>query len=126
MIKNIIQSPFSQSTIIPDEEAKSVLPAVPIEASKAYCVAVYVLSTNAEINPTNATVAKAAERSSMRTVKANKISELPTQANIENRIFVEAIKIPDTNMALTSPMRTANNPPSKVNVTVVSQPIPLE
>ena len=60
---------------MPDEDAKSVLPAVPIEASKAYCVAVYVLSTKAEINPTNATVANAAAKSSIRTVNANKISE---------------------------------------------------
>ena len=34
-----------------------VLPAVPIEASSAYCVAVYVLSTSNDINATNATVA---------------------------------------------------------------------
>ena len=34
--KNTPQSPSSQSTIAPDEEAKKVLPAVPIEASKAY------------------------------------------------------------------------------------------
>lgn len=36
IIKNIPQSPFSQSTKAPDEEANVVLPAVPIEASKAY------------------------------------------------------------------------------------------
>ena len=34
--KNIPQSPFNQSTIAPEEAAKVVLPAVPIEASKAY------------------------------------------------------------------------------------------
>ena len=34
--KNIPQSPFNQSTIAPDEAASVVLPAVPIEASKAY------------------------------------------------------------------------------------------
>ena len=39
-IKNVAQSPFSQSTRAPDDDAKSVLPAVPIEASNAYCVAV--------------------------------------------------------------------------------------
>ena len=38
--KNIPQSPFNQSTIAPDDEARVVLPAVPIEANKAYCVAV--------------------------------------------------------------------------------------
>ena len=59
IIKNIPQSPLSQSTNAPEEEANKVLPAVPIDASKANCVAVYVLSTNAEINATNATVAKA-------------------------------------------------------------------
>ena len=40
IIKNIIQFPLSQSTIMPEDEAKSVLPAVPMEASNAYCVAV--------------------------------------------------------------------------------------
>ena len=35
-IKNIPQSPLSQSTRAPDDEANVVLPAVPIEASKAY------------------------------------------------------------------------------------------
>jgi hypothetical protein len=38
--KNMPQSPFSQSTNSPEEAAKVVLPKVPIEASKAYCVAV--------------------------------------------------------------------------------------
>ena len=38
--KNVPQSPFNQSTNAPDEEANVVLPAVPIEASRAYCVAV--------------------------------------------------------------------------------------
>ena len=60
MIKKIPQSPLSQSTIAPDDAAKVVLPAVPIEASRAYCVAVYVLSTNIEMKATKATVAKAA------------------------------------------------------------------
>ena len=40
IIKNIPQSPFNQSTKAPDEEARVVLPAVPIEASNAYWVAV--------------------------------------------------------------------------------------
>ena len=34
--KNVPQSPFSQSTNAPDDEARVVLPAVPIEASNAY------------------------------------------------------------------------------------------
>ena len=38
--KNRPQSPFSQSTKAPEEAAKVVLPAVPIEARRAYCVAV--------------------------------------------------------------------------------------
>ena len=38
--KKIPQSPFNQSTKAPEEAANVVLPAVPIEASKAYCVAV--------------------------------------------------------------------------------------
>ena len=126
MMKKIIQFPFNQSTIIPEEDANRVLPAVPIEASKAYCVAVYVLSTKAEINPTKATVANAAARSSIKTVKAKKIVESPIQARIENKILVAAIKIPETNIALTKPIRTANNPPSRVKVIVVSQPIHFE
>ena len=36
IIKNVPQSPFSQSTNAPDEEANVVLPAVPIDASRAY------------------------------------------------------------------------------------------
>jgi len=40
IIKNIPQSPFNQSTKAPDENARLVLPAVPIEAKKAYWVAV--------------------------------------------------------------------------------------
>ena len=40
IIKNIPQSPFNQSTIAPYEAASVVLPAVPIEANNAYCVAV--------------------------------------------------------------------------------------
>ena len=35
-IKNNPQFPFSQSTSAPEDEAKVVLPAVPIEASNAY------------------------------------------------------------------------------------------
>ncbi len=38
--KNVPQSPFNQSTNAPEEEANVVLPAVPTEASRAYCVAV--------------------------------------------------------------------------------------
>ena len=40
IIKKVPQSPFSKSTKAPDEEASVVLPAVPIEAQSAYCVAV--------------------------------------------------------------------------------------
>ena len=36
IIKKIPQFPFSQSTKAPEDEAKVVLPAVPIEASSAY------------------------------------------------------------------------------------------
>ena len=36
IIKNIPQSPFNQSTKAPDDAAKVVRPAVPIEANKAY------------------------------------------------------------------------------------------
>ena len=63
-MKKIPQSPFSQSTKAPEEDARLVLPAVPIEAKRAYCVAVQFLSTNNEINATKATVAKAAAISS--------------------------------------------------------------
>ena len=37
-----------------------------------------------------------------------------------------AIKIPDTNIALITPERIANNPPNRVNITVVIHPNPLE
>ena len=39
-IKKVPQSPFNQSTRAPEEDAKVVLPAVPIDARSAYCVAV--------------------------------------------------------------------------------------
>ena len=35
-IKKVPQSPFSQSTRAPEDEARVVLPAVPIDASNAY------------------------------------------------------------------------------------------
>ena len=75
IIKNNPQSPFNQSTSAPDDAANVVLPAVPIEASKAYWVAVYVLSTNSEIKATKATVAKAAAISSKITAIANNKSD---------------------------------------------------
>ena len=40
IIKNIPQSPFNQSTKAPEDAANVVLPAVPIEARRAYWVAV--------------------------------------------------------------------------------------
>ena len=94
------QSPFSQSTIAPEDAAKVVLPAVPIEARRAYWVAVYVLSTSIDIKATNATVANEAAMSSKITAKANKISDFPDQANTEKRRFVDAIKAPERNIAL--------------------------
>ena len=36
IIKNIPQSPFNQSTNAPEDAARVVLPAVPIDASNAY------------------------------------------------------------------------------------------
>ena len=35
-MKNTPQSPFSQSTKAPEDDASVVLPAVPIEANRAY------------------------------------------------------------------------------------------
>ena len=125
-IKNVPQSPFNQSTSAPDEEANVVLPAVPIEASKAYCVAVQVLSTNIDIKATKATVANAAAISSKITATANNHSDFPDHASTEKSIFVDAINIPDTNIALITPDRIANSPPNNVNITVVIQPNPLE
>ena len=40
IMKKTPQSPFNQSTKAPEDAARVVLPAVPIEASNAYCVAV--------------------------------------------------------------------------------------
>ena len=126
IIKNIPQSPFSQSTKAPEDEASIVRPAVPIDANKAYCVAVYVLSTNKDIKATKATVAKAAAISSKITAKAKSNSDFPDQAKTEKRRFVEAINIPDTNIAFITPDRIANNPPRRVKTTVVIQPRPFE
>ena len=74
-MKNVPQSPFSQSTSAPEEDAKVVLPAVPMDAKRAYCVAVYERSTSSEIKATKATVANAAAISSKITATANKISD---------------------------------------------------
>ena len=127
IIKNQTQLPASQLSIIePEEEARIVLPAVPIDANRAYWVAVYFLSTNKEIKATKAMVAKAVAKSSNRTDIAKSISSLPTQASKENNKFVEAISIPETNIALITPDRIANNPPRRVKITVVTQPRPLE
>ena len=126
MIKKIPQSPFNQSTKAPEDAASVVLPAVPIEARRAYWVAVYVLSTSIEMKATNATVANAAAISSKITAIAKSNSDFPDQANKENKRFVEAINIPDTNIALITPERIANNPPNKVKITVVIQPKPFE
>ena len=123
--KNIPQSPFNQSTMAPEDAANVVLPAVPIEASKAYWVAVYVLSTNIEIKATNATVANAAAISSKITAIAKSHSDFPDQASTENKRFVEAINIPETNIAFITPERIANKPPYNVNTTVVIHPKPF-
>ena len=56
-----------------------------------------------EIKATNATVAKAAAMSSNITAIANNNSDFPDQASKENNRFVEAINIPDTNIALITP-----------------------
>ena len=93
-IKNVPQSPFSQSTKAPDEDASVVLPAVPIEASNAYWVAVYVLSTNNDIKATNATVANAAAISSNMTATANSNSDLPLHAKAVNNKLGESFQIP--------------------------------
>ena len=63
-MKNNPQSPPNPSTRAPEEEANSVLPAVPTDANRAYWVAVKLRSTNKEINATKATVANAAAKSS--------------------------------------------------------------
>ena len=126
MTKNIPQSPLSQSTIAPDDAANVVLPAVPIDASKAYCVAVYVLSTSIEMKATKATVANAAAMSSKITATAKSHSLFPDQASTENKRFVDAINIPETNIAFITPDRIANKPPRRVNTTVVIHPKPFE
>ncbi len=124
--KNIPQSPFNQSTNSPDEAANVVRPSVPIEASNAYWVAVYVLSTNNDMKATKATVANAAAISSNNTATAKSNSDFPDQARAANKRFVAAINIPEMNIAFITPERIANNPPMRVNMTVVTQPIPLE
>ena len=109
-------------SIAPDDEANVVLPAVPIEASSAYCVAVYVLSTSNDMNATNATVANAAAISSKITAIANSISDFSLHANALNKRFVLAIIIPAKNIAFNTPDLITNKPPKSVNITVVIQP----
>ena len=50
----------------------------------------------------------------------------PFNANTENKTFVEAIKTPETNIALMTPDLIANNPPIRVNTTVEIHPRPFE
>ena len=121
-MKNIPQSPFSQSTRAPDDDASVVLPAVPIEASSAYWVAVYVLSTSKEIKATNATVAKAAAISSNMTATANNNSDLSLHARTVNNKFVAAINIPARNIAFKTPDLITKRPPNNVKMTVVTHP----
>ena len=68
----------------------------------------------------------AAAISSKITAIANNNSDFPYQAKIENKRFVEAINIPETNIAFTTPDLIANNPPIRVKITVVTHPKPLE
>ena len=75
---------------------------------------------------TKATVANAAAISSKMTATANNNSDLPDHARIEKSKFVEAINTPDQNIALITPDLIAKSPPSKVNITVVTQPKPFE
>ena len=75
---------------------------------------------------TKATVAKAAAISSKITATANNHSDFPDQASKEKKRFVDAIRIPETNIALITPDLIANNPPNRVKTTVVIQPNPLE
>ena len=83
-------------------------------------------STKSEIKATKATVANAAAMSSKITATAKSHSDLPDQAKTENRRLVEAMSIPETNIALITPDLIANNPPIHVNTTVVIQPNPFE
>ena len=126
IIKNKPQSPPSPSTIAPDEEANNVLPAVPTEASRAYCVAVKLRSTRSDINVTKATVAKAAARSSMITANAKRTLEGPTHANIENRILVADIAIPAIMRVFIIPDLIAIAPPISVKTIVVIHPRAFE
>jgi hypothetical protein len=64
--------------------------------------------------------------SSKITAMAKSHSDFPDQASKENKRFVEAISIPETNIAFITPERMANNPPHKVNTTVVIHPKPFE
>ena len=121
-MKNTPQSPFNQSTKAPDDDARVVLPAVPIEARSAYCVAVYVLSTSNEIKATKATVAKAAAISSNITATANSNSDLSLHANRVNNKFVAAINTPAINIAFKTPDLITKRPPSNVKITVVIHP----
>ena len=75
---------------------------------------------------TKATVANAAAMSSKITATANNHSDFPVQARAENKRFVDAINIPETNIALITPDLIANKPPKRVKTTVVIHPKPLE
>ncbi len=113
IIKNKPQFPSNPSTKAPEDEANNVLPAVPTEANKAYWVAVKLRSTSREINATNATVANAAAKSSNITAKAKRVLDGPTQARIENKIFVAAIAIPAIINVLKIPDLMAIAPPNE-------------
>ena len=78
------------------------------------------------MNATNATVANAAAISSKITAIAKSNSDFPDQASKENNKLVDAINIPDINIAFITPERMANKPPSNVNITVVIHPNPFE
>ena len=58
--------------------------------------------------------------------KAIQIFQIQCKCLNENKRFVDAINIPETNIALITPDLIAKSPPKRVNATVVIHPKPLE
>ena len=64
--------------------------------------------------------------SSRITAVAKSNSDFPYQAKTEKRRFVDAINIPAINIPFITPDRIENKLPTKVKITVITQPYPFE
>ena len=94
IIKNIPQSPFNQSTNAPEDAAKVVLPAVPIDANKAYWASTGFLDDSRNLIGANESVTKKM-KSDIQDIRVNsyalqnkyELMKLSTAQAAKNKVF---------------------------------------